>query len=182
MLGNGSLYGNSLDNSLVFEIEKELLESNVRKMEGKIRDMELELKDKINRIGQLRQGVLKAIECPKNSPDVIKKYTIADMITGFGVAEAVRHYYDIYGGNVKGKKAIVQGFGKVGSAAAFYLADMGVQIVGIIVKEGGLIHLTHYIDSASEYYQLDLHFPYISSWCEAILGLSYYSADYWFKS
>jgi glutamate dehydrogenase/leucine dehydrogenase len=38
------------------------------------------------------------------------------MITGYGVAEAVRHYYTIYGGDVKGKKAIVQGFGNVGSA------------------------------------------------------------------
>jgi glutamate dehydrogenase/leucine dehydrogenase len=54
--------------------------------------------------------------------DVARKYTIADMITGYGVAEAVRHYYTIYGGDVKGKKAIVQGFGNVGSAAAFYLA------------------------------------------------------------
>jgi glutamate dehydrogenase/leucine dehydrogenase len=41
------------------------------------------------------------------------------MITGYGVAEAVRHYFAIYGGDVKGKKAIVQGF-NVGSAAAFY--------------------------------------------------------------
>jgi hypothetical protein len=41
------------------------------------------------------------------------------MITGYGVAEAVRHY-ETYGGDVKGKKAIVQGFGNVGSAAAFY--------------------------------------------------------------
>jgi glutamate dehydrogenase/leucine dehydrogenase len=39
------------------------------------------------------------------------------MITGYGVAEAVRHYYETYGGDVKGKKAIVQGFGNVGSAA-----------------------------------------------------------------
>jgi len=75
--------------------------------------------DKINRIGQLRQGVIKVIENPKFSPDVLRKYTIADMITGYGVAEAVRHYYDIYGGAVAGKKAIVQGFGNVGSAAAF---------------------------------------------------------------
>jgi hypothetical protein len=40
---------------------------------------------------------------------VSRKYTIADMITGYGVAEAVRHYYETYGGDVK--KAIVQGFG-----------------------------------------------------------------------
>ncbi|MFY8189160.1 MAG: Glu/Leu/Phe/Val dehydrogenase dimerization domain-containing protein [Flavobacterium sp.] len=95
--------------------------------------------DKINRIGQLRQGVIKVIENPHFSPDVLRKYTVADMITGYGVAEAVRHYFDIYGGNVVGKKAIIQGFGNVGSAAAFYLAGMGVKIVGIIDREGGVI-------------------------------------------
>lgn len=96
--------------------------------------------DKINRIGQLRQGVVKVIENPKFSPDVTRKYTVADMITGYGVAESIRHFYAIYGGNVKGKKAIVQGFGNVGSAAAFYLAEMGAKIVGIIDREGGIIN------------------------------------------
>ncbi|WP_159799311.1 Glu/Leu/Phe/Val dehydrogenase dimerization domain-containing protein [Flavobacterium sp. MK4S-17] len=96
--------------------------------------------DKINRIGQLRQGVIKVIENPAFSPDVNRKYTVADMITGYGVAEAVRNYYEIYGGSVKGKKAIVQGFGNVGSAAAFYLAEMGVKVVGIIDREGGVLN------------------------------------------
>ena len=96
--------------------------------------------DKINRIGQLRQGVIKVIENPNFSPDVNRKYTVADMITGYGVAEAVRHYYAIYGGDVKGKKAIVQGFGNVGSAAAFYLAQMGAKVVGIIDRDGGVIN------------------------------------------
>lgn len=96
--------------------------------------------DKINRIGQLRQGVIKVIENPNFSPDVNRKYTVADMITGYGVAEAVRHYYDIFGGDVKGKKAIIQGFGNVGSAAAYYLAQMGAKVVGIIDRDGGLIN------------------------------------------
>ncbi|MGY5846425.1 Glu/Leu/Phe/Val dehydrogenase dimerization domain-containing protein [Salegentibacter sp. HM20] len=96
--------------------------------------------DKINRIGQLRQGVIKVLENSKFSPDVSRKYTVADMITGYGVAEAVRHYYDIYGGEISEKKAIVQGFGNVGSAAAFYLAQMGVKIIGIIDRDGGLIN------------------------------------------
>ena len=95
---------------------------------------------KINRIGQLRQGVLKAIEDEKYSPDVNKKYVVADMITGYGVAESVKHYYDIYGGNLKGKKVIVQGWGNVGSAGAFYLAQEGAKIVGIIDKMGGLVN------------------------------------------
>lgn len=95
--------------------------------------------DKINRIGQLRQGVIKVIENPTYSPNVAKKYTVADMITGFGVAEAVKQYYAIYGGDVKGKRAIVQGFGNVGAAAAFYLSQMGAKVVGIIDIVGGLI-------------------------------------------
>ncbi|WP_031427299.1 Glu/Leu/Phe/Val dehydrogenase dimerization domain-containing protein [Flavimarina sp. Hel_I_48] len=95
--------------------------------------------DKINRIGQLRQGVIKVLENPKYSPDVSRKYTVADMITGYGVAEAARHFYDLYGGNMEGKRAIVQGFGNVGSAAAYYLAQNGAKIVGIIDVAGGLI-------------------------------------------
>ncbi|SDS03961.1 Glutamate dehydrogenase/leucine dehydrogenase [Gillisia sp. Hel1_33_143] len=96
--------------------------------------------DKINRIGQLRHGVIKVLENEDFSPDVSRKYTVADMITGYGVAEAVHHYYDIYGGDVKGKKAIVQGFGNVGSAAAYYLSQMGVKVIGIIDRVGGLIN------------------------------------------
>ena len=96
--------------------------------------------DKINRIGQLRQGVIKVLENTRFSPDVTRKYTVADMITGYGVAESVKHYYDIYGGDVTEKKAIVQGFGNVGSAAAYYLSQMGVKIVGIIDRVGGLIN------------------------------------------
>lgn len=96
--------------------------------------------DKINRIGQLRQGVIKVIENPVYSPSVSRKYTVADMITGFGVAEAVKQYYHIYGGTVEGKRAVIQGFGNVGAAAAFYLSQMGAKIVGIIDIAGGLIN------------------------------------------
>ncbi|MFI8378562.1 Glu/Leu/Phe/Val dehydrogenase dimerization domain-containing protein [Leeuwenhoekiella sp. NPDC079379] len=95
--------------------------------------------DKINRIGQLRQGVIKVLENQNFSPDVSRKYTVADMITGYGVAEAARHFYDIYGGNIEGKRAVIQGFGNVGSAAAYYLAQQGAKIVGIIDAAGGLI-------------------------------------------
>ena len=78
-------------------------------------------------IGQLRQGVIKVVENPEYSPDVSRKYTVADLITGFGVSEAVRHYYEIYGGTLQGKRAIVQGFGNVASAAAYYLAQSGAR-------------------------------------------------------
>ena len=95
---------------------------------------------KINRIGQLRQGVLKTIEDEKYSPSVSRKYVVADMITGYGVAESVKHYYDIYGGNLKDKRVIVQGWGNIGSAGAYYLAQEGAKIVGIIDRVGGIIN------------------------------------------
>ncbi len=96
--------------------------------------------DKINRIGQLRMGVIKVLEDTRYTPDLSKKYTVADMLTGYGVVEAVKHYYDIYGGNIKGKKAIVQGFGNVGSGAAYYLTQLGAKVVGIIDRVGGVIN------------------------------------------
>lgn len=96
--------------------------------------------DKINRIGQLRQGVIKVLENPNFSPDVAQKFTVADMITGYGVAESIKHFYALTSTAVDGKKAIVQGFGNVGAAAAFYLAEAGVKIVGIIDHKGGVIN------------------------------------------
>lgn len=95
--------------------------------------------DKINRIGQLRQGVIKVIENPEYSPDVSRKYTVADMITGFGVAVAAKHFYELNDSSIKSKRVVVQGFGNVGAAAAFYFAQMGAKVVGIIDRVGGLI-------------------------------------------
>jgi glutamate dehydrogenase/leucine dehydrogenase len=97
--------------------------------------------DKINRIGQLRHGVIKVIENTKYSPSVSRKYTVADMITGYGVAIAAKHFYDINNDSIKGKRVVVQGFGNVGAAAAFYFAQMGAKVVGIIDRVGGLINV-----------------------------------------
>ena len=94
---------------------------------------------KIRKIGQLRQGVSKVLEDPNFTPNGPKKYTVADMITGYGVAESVRHYYSLWGGELKGKRAIIQGWGNVGAAAACFLAVEGVKVVGIIDRIGGLI-------------------------------------------
>lgn len=95
--------------------------------------------EKIHQIGQLRFGVSKVIEDPHYSPDPAKKYVIADMITGYGVAMSVLHYYTLAGVPFKGKRAIVQGWGNVGAAAAYYLSQAGVHIVGIIDRAGGMI-------------------------------------------
>ena len=94
---------------------------------------------KVRRIGNLRQGVSKIVEDSNISPDINRKYRVADLITGYGVSESVRHFYDIYGGTIEGKRVIVQGWGNVGSAAAYYTTQAGATVVGIIDKAGGLI-------------------------------------------
>jgi glutamate dehydrogenase/leucine dehydrogenase len=94
---------------------------------------------KINRIGQLQRGVAKVLQDATYSPELSNNYVVADMITGYGVAASIEHYYNIWGGQLAGKRVLVQGWGNVGSAAAYYLAQKGAKIVGIIDRVGGLI-------------------------------------------
>ncbi len=96
--------------------------------------------ERIQKVGQLRLGVAKVVEDPRYTPDQHRKYLVADLITGWGVAESVRHYYRLYGGQLAGKRVIVQGWGNVGSAAAYYLAQEGAKIVGIVDRDGGLLN------------------------------------------
>jgi glutamate dehydrogenase/leucine dehydrogenase len=93
----------------------------------------------IQKVGQLRLGIAKPVEDARFTPAASRKYTVADLITGWGVAESVRHFYGLYGGALAGKRVVVQGWGNVGSAAAYYLTQAGARIVGVIDRAGGLI-------------------------------------------
>ena len=78
-------------------------------------------------IEQLRTGVSKIVDDTNYVPTA-GKYAVADMITGWGVAESVRHFYAVKGGSVKGKRVILQGWGNVAAAAGYYLARQGAAI------------------------------------------------------
>ncbi|MFB2119991.1 Glu/Leu/Phe/Val dehydrogenase dimerization domain-containing protein [Parapedobacter sp. 2B3] len=97
---------------------------------------------RIHQIGQLRYGVSKVLEDLAYTPDLRRKYKVADMVTGYGVAESIRHYYALFDGEVVGKRAIIQGWGNVAAAAGYYLAQMGVKIIGIIDRDGGVVNET----------------------------------------
>jgi glutamate dehydrogenase/leucine dehydrogenase len=95
---------------------------------------------KVRKLGQLRFGVAKVIEDKRYAPITDRKLAVADMITGWGVAESVSHYYSLFHNDeVSSKKVIIQGWGNVASAAAYYLAQSGARIVGIIDRAGGII-------------------------------------------
>ncbi len=95
-------------------------------------------------IGQLQVGVKKVLDDVAYTPDLSRKLTVADMITGYGVAQSLKQYYEIYGGSLKGKRAIVQGWGNVGAAAGYYLSLWGAIIVGIIDRNGGVMRAEGY--------------------------------------
>jgi glutamate dehydrogenase (NAD(P)+) len=57
--------------------------------------------------------------------------TVADMITGYGVAISVRRLYERRGRGLEDIRVSLEGFGNVGAAAALYLARFGARIVAI---------------------------------------------------
>ena len=91
-------------------------------------------------INQLSEGVPLIVRKEELTPDPNKDYSVGDLITGYGVSEAIVHYYNIYGGKLKGKRVIVQGWGNVAGSAAYYLSQEGAIVVGIIDKVGGVIN------------------------------------------
>jgi glutamate dehydrogenase/leucine dehydrogenase len=96
-------------------------------------------KGKMKIINQLKEGVPLIVRDKSLTPNPNKNYSVGDLITGYGVSETILHYYNIYGGQVKGKRVIIQGWGNVAGAAAYYLAQAGAIIVGIIDKAGGIV-------------------------------------------
>ena len=95
-------------------------------------------------INQLSKGVPLIVRNQKLSPNPSKNYSVGDLITGYGVSEAIVHYYNIYGGNIKGKRVVIQGWGNVAGAAAYYLTQAGATIVGVIDVVGGIINKKGY--------------------------------------
>lgn len=95
--------------------------------------------EKARKVKQLREGVSKPVKDPALTPDPEQNLSVADLITGYGVAHAAKHHYELKGASLNGKKVIVQGWGNVAATAAHYVAQEGASIVGIIDREEGLI-------------------------------------------
>ena len=91
-------------------------------------------------IKRLQDGVSQRLTDPRYDPNPEHDVKVADMITGWGVSEAARLYFDIWGYSREGARTIVQGFGNVGGAAAYYQALAGFKVVGIIDRDGGLLN------------------------------------------
>jgi glutamate dehydrogenase/leucine dehydrogenase len=116
------------------------------------------------RLAQLREGVSLPVTdplftpahhaTPGPGPEHLPTMTIADLITGWGVAESVLAYYASQAGtpNPKGgswileghpafkdRLVLVQGWGNVAATAAYYLCYAGMKIQGILDREYGWV-------------------------------------------
>jgi len=116
------------------------------------------------RLAQLREGVSLPVTDPLFTParplvsgpgpDQGPTMTIADLITGWGVAESVLAYYATQAGTpnpsggswileghpaFKDRLVLVQGWGNVAATAAYYLCYAGMKIQGILDREYGWV-------------------------------------------
>ena len=85
---------------------------------------------------------------------------LADCIGGYGVAEAAVAAADYKGWDIKGMRAVVQGFGSMGGSSARYLARHGAKVVGIIDVNGAItnangLDVEHLIASRNELGEVD---------------------------
>ncbi|MFW6010527.1 MAG: Glu/Leu/Phe/Val dehydrogenase dimerization domain-containing protein [Gemmatimonadota bacterium] len=68
-----------------------------------------------------------------------RRMSVADLVTGFGVAVSVTRLLETQGRDPRQARVLVEGFGNVGGAAALFLARAGARIVGIVDVAGGLV-------------------------------------------
>lgn len=101
----------------------------------------LEGNHKDQKAHNLLNGTSRIVRDKNYTPDPKDGFSIADLVSGYSLAESVIHYYQLYKDGHEGKKSIIQGWGNVGSAAGYYLAQAGVKVIAILDKYGGVINM-----------------------------------------
>lgn len=92
------------------------------------------------KIKQLQHGVSLIIENAEYAPiNQGHTFTVSDMATGWGVAQSILAYYKYNNTDSSNKTAIIQGWGNVAAATAWFLSKNGIKIKGIIDRDGGIL-------------------------------------------
>ncbi len=105
---------------------------------------------KTTKAARLSEGASKFVLSSEFAPDMQSSLTVADLISGYSVAESVIQYYKIFNETVQGKKAIIQGWGNVASSAGYYLSKSGFDVIGILDKDGGVFNEAGFTDKEVE--------------------------------
>jgi len=89
------------------------------------------------KIDRLRHGVEASVVFPDLPGPRNGAWMVADVVTGFGVVRSIERYYKVRNEPIKGKRAIIEGFGAVGAFAAYYLSKLGVTTVAASSRSSG---------------------------------------------
>lgn len=63
--------------------------------------------------------------------DAGRAMTVADLVTGYGVATAIRRWHEAQGASLEGVRVVLEGFGNVGAACGLYLTRAGARVAAI---------------------------------------------------
>lgn len=139
MLKNCYGTGGDLNVDFINEVIPLTKELGIMHPQEGILEGHLKGKSKEQKAARLSEGASKVVRDGAYTPDPKGSFTVADLISGYSVAESVIQYHRIFKQPLQGKRAIVQGWGNVGASAGYYLAQAGVKLVGILDKDGGII-------------------------------------------
>jgi glutamate dehydrogenase/leucine dehydrogenase len=79
---------------------------------------------KVQKAQRLMDGTCRVVRDVRYTPDPDGGFTVADLVSGYSLAESV----------------VLQGWGNVGAAAGYYLSQSGVEVIAILDKYGGVIN------------------------------------------
>jgi len=87
------------------------------------------------KVQRLRHGCEAKVTLPGLPGPRDGAWMVADVVTGLGVARAIQRYYERRGMELKGQRAVIEGFGAVGAFTAYYLDRVGVKLVATSSKD-----------------------------------------------
>lgn len=97
---------------------------------GHYQDGEVDGESRKKKVARMRKGVEAPLALPGCKGPHKGKWLVADVATGAGVVRAIETYATVRSIDLRGQRAIIEGFGAVGAFAAYYLDRLGVKIVG----------------------------------------------------
>ncbi|MFQ5746120.1 MAG: Glu/Leu/Phe/Val dehydrogenase dimerization domain-containing protein [Gemmatimonadota bacterium] len=89
------------------------------------------------RVALMHEGLDQVVEGEFGVPGTDLR--VFDLVTGYGVAASLARLLEHQEREPEDTRVLLQGFGCVGGAAAFYLARLGVRLVGIVDSESAVI-------------------------------------------
>ncbi len=94
-------------------------------------------KQKVSRLRKGTEAKVKLADLPV--PEGQEHWTVADVVTGLGVATSIIAHEKLRGRDVQGQRVVVEGFGAVGAFAAYYLAQHGAVLVACSSRLAGAV-------------------------------------------